>query len=489
MTEDGTPDDNADSSDITEYSDYYDLLGVPEDESEEEILKRSRKLLAKYHPDISNHPDADSIFKTINRAQDVLTDKEQRAIYESLGHDQYVQRREEDGEMTLSEDITSGTVSTGSSSTSDGSHDSDSELNLSEDYGSTGRNERNTWAGRIKEHGSYQSITELDMNATAEESITRMYRKFWLTRFLCILAFAGVSMYFALNDPARITTTWRNIGGPSNYAFASVVLVTATVFAAAITFVGGSVAYQLLKPAARELAEQREEEQNEASESSNDYNRGLNTKGSPSRNSNSRGAWDAPTRYDGSREEDMHKESAETRKNSSLKYGSRFLLLGIVMTTIGAAMSGPHPWVYLQLLLQGGGVETQLWWKVGGENAREIDVLLNATYTFLMAMFTVIGGIFTIRGLSREVWHERYYEGRSVFPVLWDTFITVSGVIGIAGLLFGTTPIDAITLSNIPSPALAYVAGTDGITTLSIAIVGYSMIYGSVILFKLRTLF
>lgn len=71
--------------------DFYDVLGVSRDADEDEINRAFRRKAAKHHPDVSDDPDAEERFKKIQKAKDVLTDEEQRQLYDQLGHDQYVE--------------------------------------------------------------------------------------------------------------------------------------------------------------------------------------------------------------------------------------------------------------------------------------------------------------------------------------------------------------------------------------------------------------
>jgi molecular chaperone DnaJ len=67
--------------------DYYGVLGVPRDASQEAIKKAFRKLAMQYHPDRNNKPGAEERFKEINEAYEVLSDAERRLAYDRFGHD------------------------------------------------------------------------------------------------------------------------------------------------------------------------------------------------------------------------------------------------------------------------------------------------------------------------------------------------------------------------------------------------------------------
>ena len=66
--------------------DYYEVLGVPRDASEDDLKSAFRKLARKYHPDVSDAPDAEEKFKEANEAYGVLSDADKRAAYDRFGH-------------------------------------------------------------------------------------------------------------------------------------------------------------------------------------------------------------------------------------------------------------------------------------------------------------------------------------------------------------------------------------------------------------------
>jgi len=68
-----------------EYKDYYGILAVDRSATEEQIKAAYRKLARKYHPDMSKLADAETKFKEVGEAYEVLKDPEKRSAYDRLG--------------------------------------------------------------------------------------------------------------------------------------------------------------------------------------------------------------------------------------------------------------------------------------------------------------------------------------------------------------------------------------------------------------------
>ena len=70
-----------------QFKDYYDTLGVKRGANADEVKRAYRKLARKYHPDVSKERNAESKFKDVQEAYEVLKDPEKRATYDRLGRD------------------------------------------------------------------------------------------------------------------------------------------------------------------------------------------------------------------------------------------------------------------------------------------------------------------------------------------------------------------------------------------------------------------
>lgn len=76
----------ADGSTMADKRDYYQVLGLGRNASDEEIKRAYRRLAREYHPDVNKDPAANDHIKEINEAYEVLKDESKRALYDRYGH-------------------------------------------------------------------------------------------------------------------------------------------------------------------------------------------------------------------------------------------------------------------------------------------------------------------------------------------------------------------------------------------------------------------
>ncbi|MFP8956830.1 J domain-containing protein [Natrialbaceae archaeon A-CW3] len=78
---------------MTDDIDFYDLLGVSADASQDDIKQAFREQVRVYHPDLNDDDRAQAQFTALKKAYDILGDPVERQAYDRLGHEDYVAKR------------------------------------------------------------------------------------------------------------------------------------------------------------------------------------------------------------------------------------------------------------------------------------------------------------------------------------------------------------------------------------------------------------
>lgn len=65
--------------------DYYKILGLSRNATKKEIKSKFKTLSKKFHPDVSKEPDAETKFRDVSEAYDVLIDDDKRKLYDVYG--------------------------------------------------------------------------------------------------------------------------------------------------------------------------------------------------------------------------------------------------------------------------------------------------------------------------------------------------------------------------------------------------------------------
>lgn len=477
-------DDGDDGEEVLQYNDFYELLGVDESEEKEVIFQESRELLAKYHPDISDHPNADEIYKSVNKAQSVLTDEEQRLIYNSLGHDEYVSRREKGGEMELSETAKANNKSQNGDVINSPAQGKEKQHSKSVSNSNTIESDSSDGVGfgeRITQNETYNALTMINFGLTTEESVQKLYRQMWFSRVVMSTVFIVAAVAASTIFPMEIMKMWEGIGLSVVFSVQTTVFISVIFFAIFVGGVTGTASDRLLKPIVNEN-DVGSENKEKRTGNGKKYSKTSDNAGDDNTRSE-RELWDSPKRYSDTHNENNPSEMKRT--NRSISYAPKMILIGMVLTIIGVIAPGSHPWIYISSVFSGNGVGTNPWLTLGGEGVESVVLLVNFTVGVTIFILITTGVLYSMHGVSRKVWWQKYVtKASNPFVTVWDTILMVLLSVLIMVVLVGVQE-----YPNVPVPighgftTELFIIG-ESITSLTIAFGAVIITWFVVLLFN-----
>lgn len=406
-----------------EYDDFYELLGVTKRADEEEIKEIGRDLMASHHPDINDEDGARELYMKINRASDVLSDPEQRKIYDTLGHDQYIQRREEGGEMELSEDImeeeSAGGITVGGVVDGEGAGVTDVS---DQDYGG--------------ESGSgYDSIDEVSIEKTPAERVSDLYKRIWGLKTGLFAVLLSSLYYVKIEYASQATTLYESsILAAENTTIELSVLVGVVGVMVLVSVTGGIYSQRTLRGDREELhAKRKKAREKERQRESEKSSSGLNT----STKSRTSETWDDPELdltdiTDSSTSNDY----TGTRPNNSLTAGGWGVFAILFFTLVSSVSPGSNIWVFTTSILSGGG--TPIPWLPMSDSLAEMEVLMNMAGMGVLIFLLVISLPLVIHGLAKKRWYNYFYKDEAKRVWVFEGVLSGVAAMTVTSVLFGS---------------------------------------------------
>lgn len=502
------PDEESSTQGMGDFDNYYDLLDVSKTASTDDILLRSRKLMAEYHPDSSAHSDAKQIFKEVNRAQDILTNPEQRVLYDQLGHDRYLEKRDQ-GNIQPSDTLTKAVKENTERIHESGSEAIADKLNTgtSRSSGQTSKTSTQQTTTDTKKGNSinfspnigYASLDNIPTSLTREEWVAKLFKRSWFIRVISIMGIVGILATSFDSVESTVYGLWATFGvyGLSEEV---AVLLTSLLVVTVISLNAGWF-FRARIPDISDSAGEDDPETDSAVDNVRDNmpfediatgqerrhsTRGFNTDATDG-DSTSHNIGPTTSRYDDGKDENVENE----RQNNSLGQGKYLLLLGAMGTVIATVVGNVSPWVFVQSFVNSGqgAVHTGLWYGAS-DTATAVTLIMNVVITFGLATLTLGGMVLSIYGTSREAWYQSYVRGIELVPEVWDLILTWSITVALIGFYYGAETTTLIDTAALPLLFRDMVGISDVLTFTSLAVmqifVLLALIYSFALIRSLR---
>lgn len=416
--------------DFEEYDDFYDMLNINENVSVDNVNTLCRKLLARYHPDKSNKHNARDIYKRINKAKDILGNKEQRQIYDKLGHEEYMNERKESGREQIlnkySNDI--------------------SEIKTEEESDSRPKQQTQSVSKSSDESESDKGLLD---DLDAKKKIQTVYKRSWIGRLISIPAIILPIVFSVIFFEQQYTVLVDTLNSYVNvFSLPIITLIIAMVVGLLVSVVSSIIPQWLLKDVGDNIEYKDTILDNFVNDNSEFEKEDIMKDGETTDDGVGRNISKQAEGWDNTEEFTDDEETTVIRYNWSFKNGQRLLLFGMITSVIFSFGNGSHPLLYAYSLVTGRDVEFIL--NFGSEGILEIVELVNGTLGLIIVTSLLFGLALTSHGMSKEVWYIDYFTDRDIHTAIWDALIYAIGYIFILTLILGFTEISSLTqLTNI----------------------------------------
>lgn len=412
----------------TDFTDYYELFGVENTVDKSIIKNRYRQMMKSFHPDVGKYDNTEDIFDLLAEGEDVLCDNEQRLIYERLGHEEYVKRRDSDDDIILKDEakkVLNDKLNTKSSE-------------IKESAGSTQTKSKTQKSTEVDESVStgYDFLADLQLTESRERVVSSLYKNAFFTRLASIFAVLFLFWY----SPQTLETVgglpildgFATYGPASEQIFGAAGIVALTVIATGL--------WARIRIPQKQHPFDEEDNATESEEGTSQKKKAQIQDGTVKRKKsrtdpgmdetkmtdNTRSSWDVKTRFnmsdDDSDDDTLSSSSDATRKNMSITYGLWLLMLSVLATFIGVIYADGNPVQFtLSLYESGDGFNATPWLTAGSGEVTEVLILLNIGVGIAIIIGAVFGGLLLAHGLSKEAWYDKYTSGYYGDPIAWDT--------------------------------------------------------------------
>ncbi len=443
------PETESSNTETLEFSDYYELLGITEDATRAEITRAYREMAKRTHPDGSDLPEkqAETQFRRVLAARDVLTSAETRRAYDALGHDEFCRQSDALGEHISRPAETDDEPGVGPGRAQRSARGEaarrgdplvppvDSALFDSPPETATDGETETEGRGR----GIYRFVfDETAFESTSLDTVARRWRAAWRSRIAAAVIVPATVFVLLLVMESLLASTGQTVSRPTLTPVQFAVL--GIVSAVGVTVYGCLLTERAL-PRGAFVADRAV----------------------------GRFAADRSQRY---------------RRRGALLLGAVFALVA------STANADANPWTHTAETLRGDA--TGFPWFTPETAGLSESALLDGVLTAGFGLAAFAGVCMFVIGVSATLWRARYERGSRIRPTLWEPVLVTALISTPVALVIGAVSLVTVPgLESLPATAqtaLALENGSVTVGTIAVGATALSVLLWPVVHLRLRLL-